>query len=132
MNARTGSADDRGGRDPSPRGAPPDGGTGTGDVAARLDAVERRLRAVEDLAEHARALAESANHVASVVDPRTVHLRSEVERLQRSVDELQTFAADLQRMASTIWDETAVVRRIARIEDLLLTGDAAGTEQGSC
>lgn len=109
-------------------GPPPDGAAGT-DVELRLSALEYRLDALEYQVRHLAGVAESAYHLVNIVDPRTLVLTAQVAEVRRTVHELRDFAADLQRMAAAVWDETAVTRRIARLEDLLLDaeGGAAGT-----
>ena len=85
--------------------APGDGHSHAGDEAGRrLADVEARLARLEALVEDVKAAADRANHLASMLEAQG----------------LGALAVDLQRMAATVWDEVAVSRRLARLEDLLL------------
>lgn len=88
-------------------------------VASRLERLEERLDALATVCNHVRVLAESANQLATVLESRVAVL-SEGQEWRQPLEQLLTSVGDIQRLAAPVWEQAAMTRRIARIEDLLL------------
>jgi septation ring formation regulator EzrA len=87
-----------------------------GDLAGRLEALETRtgaaldqLAAETERVRHSADLMEQANFVLHGLEPR-------LNALERSL-------VDIDKMAENVWDRTAISRRLAMIEDRLVTNE---------
>lgn len=96
---------------------PPDGAATTqASLEERLAAIELRLTHLEGSLHHVVTVAEQAAHLAGSG--------------RADEDELKRLVEDVRRMAGLVWDEAAVTRRLARIEDVLGVKDEGGEDRG--
>jgi hypothetical protein len=100
-------------------------------LSARLSTLEQTIQSLTTYvlqANHGAAQGLEANHLARGLQRQTEDLVRRIELIEVTVRRLEERVIDVDRMAAAVWDETAITRRLARLEDVLARKDVSPTD----
>jgi prefoldin subunit 5 len=91
-------------------------------LAARIDHLEDRLDSIQHLATEGERMLNAASHLEQATHV-TEGLEPRFELLEGAFEEISRTLSDINKMAEEVWDRGAISRRLAAIEDRLMTDE---------
>ncbi len=91
-------------------------------LVTRLDHLEDRLDTIQHLATEGERMLNAASHLERATHV-TEGLEPRFELLEATFEEIARTLSDINKMTEEVWDRAAISRRLAAIEDRLMTDE---------